>query len=59
MSGCGAPCRAKVALQKLHTDVVHGVSSGNLNVEAIAQDNHNVQAALGVVLGKLLPQEVS
>ncbi len=47
-----------MALQQLNTDVVHGVSSGNLNVEAIAQDNHAVQAALGVVLGgKLLPQQ--
>ena len=50
-----------MALQQLNTDVVHGVSSGNLNVDAIAQDNHAVQAALGVVLsgGKLLLQEVS
>ena len=36
-----------MALQKLNTDVVHGVSSGNLDVEAIAQDNHEVQNALG------------
>ena len=42
-----AACRAKVALQKLNTDVVHGVSSGNLDVDAIALDNRDVQAALG------------
>ena len=40
-------CRAKVALQKLNTDVVHGVSSGNLDVDAIALDNRDVQSALG------------
>ena len=43
-------CRAKVALQKLNTDVVHGVSSGNLDVDAIALDNREVQAALGGAL---------
>ena len=43
-------CRAKVALQKLNTDVVHGVSSGNLDVDAIALDNRDVQSALGGAL---------
>ena len=28
-----------MALQKLNTDVVHGVSSGNLDVDAISLDN--------------------
>ena len=51
-----ANCRAKVALQKLNTDVVHGVSSGNLDVDAIALDNRDVQSALGgaVAAGKIL-----
>ena len=39
-----------MALQKLNTDVVHGVSSGNLDVDAIALDNRDVQAALGGAL---------
>ncbi len=40
-----------MALQKLNTDVVHGVSSGNLDVDAIALDNRDVQSALGGALG--------
>lgn len=45
-----------MALQKLNTDVVHGVSSGNLDVDAIALDNRDVQSALGgaVAAGKIL-----
>ena len=40
------PDKAKAALQKLNTDVVHGVTSGNLDVAAIAADKDAVQAAL-------------
>ncbi len=40
------PDKAKAALQKLNTDVVHGVTSGNLDVAAISADKDAVQAAL-------------
>lgn len=43
------PDRAKAALQKLNTDIVHGVTSGNLDVVAIAADKDAVAAALAPV----------
>lgn len=45
------PDKAKAALQKLNTDVVHGVTSGNLDVAAISADKDAVAAALAPVTG--------
>lgn len=45
------PDKAKAALQKLNTDVVHGVTTGTLDVAAISADKDAVAAALGVSLG--------
>ena len=41
------PDVAKASLQKLNADVVHGVTSGSLDIEAIAADREAVAAALG------------
>ncbi|KAK9904112.1 hypothetical protein WJX75_004853 [Coccomyxa subellipsoidea] len=45
------PDKAKAALQKLNTDVVHGVTTGTLDVAAISADKDAVAAALGVSMG--------
>ena len=42
------PCQvAKAALQQLNADVVHGVTSGTLDIKAISADREAVAAALG------------
>ena len=38
---------AKAALQQLNADVVHGVTSGTLDIRAISADREAVAAALG------------
>ncbi len=43
------PDKARAALQKLNTDIVHGVTTGNLDVVTIAADKDAVAAALAPV----------
>ena len=42
---------AKAALQQLNADVVHGVTSGTLDINAISADREAVAAALGGIAG--------
>ena len=48
LKGPAAPEQvAKAALQQLNADVVHGVTSGTLDIKAISADREAVSAALG------------
>jgi hypothetical protein len=53
------PDQAKAALQKLNADVVHGVTVGQLNIEALAADKDAVAAALAPAMDVSGPPNIN